>query len=228
MLLNVLPRFSLDDGVCRHNADAKVPCNLVRAHGGGHCANLANNGRGQLRCFAALHIDGIRDRLQVIRVYTGWLTAQVIHFDVEREWPKPIFSGTSMEVDGFLRHRIPSLRIPSATDRALPYPTRRGVSPVLFNPIGFRVALSVVTLQITFWLALDMTSRRPITRCNGRLFATAALAEPFRNGIVRMRHLIASLQAIGGATARSVPTLPGSLRCLNYTKNPIGMGAFRG
>jgi hypothetical protein len=224
-LRDILPRLAVNSVMGRGAIDAKCFRDLrdcVARISFTHGSNQVGIELGQI---SSLRVDGDRHHLQMFGVCAIWLAAKMIKNHPVRDRTKSLFKSKAMCANTLTLatpwHLAASVFKPSIA--SVPNMAGSGISTVFFKPF---VLPGPMPTKKGKWLTFDPSVLRIRSRGDLCGQATTALAESGRNGIVRVRHLIASLQAIGGATARSVPTLPGSLRCLHYTKIPEEMGVF--
>lgn len=229
---NVLPRLAANGVAHRRLAHAEYSGELRIVFLRVAPAELTDNFWRELRLPASLNVDGWCYRLKMVRVYARRISAQMINVKSRRNWTSHIFIPGSVHSHNTFSLGVEPCRVSVGVQCSFPDMAWSYKSTILFNPTIDGVLSNVVIEQEAGRNALLPSNSVLRDRRNPCLSAASALAKAERNliqgAIVRVRHRIASLQAIRGATARSVRALPGSLRCLNYTKNPVGMGEFRG
>lgn len=211
-LFDVAP--SLSPNATRNGVigDAKHVGKLLMRHAASEPANLANRVWCQLRLGASLCVDLICYWLKMVGVHAQSNSAQMVNLRPFRDWPHfPL-----------INHPVSETRLlvvpESAVSRlfefpALPYPTRCREAAILLNPINRGHSFSVMSPAKAFRLPFDVSKLRPILCSNCRLASTSAEAKSRRidgvSGIVWLRHLMASIQALRCAVAGAGSTAPG-------------------
>ena len=185
-------------------------------------ANLRNLFHIELYTTSKPHILHLSHWLQMGRVDTGGNPAQVVknfplgdrsHFALVDE---PMSTDTGA-ID-------PLGTVAIAGRRSLPNPAGRCVTTVLFDVFQRRFS-GVVTDYVTHWLPFTVAAMCPGFFGNARALAAAAAAKAVGDGIVRVRHSLASLQAWGISHRRGPASRP-AFRCPNYTRTCVLFGGL--
>lgn len=157
---------------------------------------------------SALCVRRIVDCFKVIGVYTISLSTKMV--DLHSGWYIALVSFVKHAMRRFSSPIAADTRVPCIHLAMFPNPARRMKSPVLRDPLWTGVLGSVVANNESLRVSIDPTSARLGVRGYGGRIATTALAKTVGDGIVRVRHLLASLQAGGGVSCRGrVQSLPG-------------------
>lgn len=224
-LRDVLPRLAVNHGMSRSALDAKLFSDLRDGVSRIPFAHFSNQVGIEFDQAPSLCVHRDRYHFQMFGVCAIWLAAKMIKNHPGGDWSKSLLKSNAMRANTLSLATPWHLAASISITPLIPVPNmaRGGISTVFFNPFVLPVPMSTKKGK---WLAFHPSVLRIRSRGDLRGQATTALAVSGRNGIVRVRHLIASFQAMRGAMARSVSALPGSLRCLHYTKNPAEMGVF--
>lgn len=184
------PAFTAKNATHLNSRDTKHSANLSLQHGSTNAPDLGNLISSQFRLCAALGIDEVSNRFEVIRIAAGPIAAKMVKFQSLRNLPVLLLIKVDMGPD--VSTIYPYALVPRTSIAPLTNPT----PGYRINNVLNRRRSATMTNNKSGRLTANDAATRMILLADQRLFAATAMAVTVWNGIFWVRHSSASLQAV--------------------------------